>query len=251
MFIFQTMFNSSDIDFTPFQLKEDEGKLKYRVLGSFKKWPPERSHDVLCGHCCHTFVTSPVPVADAYDESKFIFTVNGIFCSFQCAKRHIIDIRWPSERSRIMTLFHLMVVKGFGFCGIIDPAPPREYLKCFNGHLSIEEFRMKSDVPMEATCITKCFIPSLIVYRERHTHKEDDGTDNEVKDNQNTNSMFEKYINETKKNKKVKKKKVKLKVADMSAKKEKVVKAKSSKKKRGTKRVLSETCTLDKFIKFY
>ena len=101
------------------------------------EWPSSTS--IHCYWCCHKFDTPPVGIPVKYSNGKFFVT--GCFCSLECATAHnlsgkeSIDEIW--ERNNLTNFLS----KTIGYKDMIKPAPNRLALKCFGGHLSIEEFR--------------------------------------------------------------------------------------------------------------
>lgn len=101
------------------------------------EWPSSTS--IHCYWCCHKFDTAPVGIPVKYSNGKFFVT--GCFCSLECATAHnlsgkeSIDEIW--ERNNLTNFLS----KTIGYKDMIKPAPNRLALKCFGGHLSIEEFR--------------------------------------------------------------------------------------------------------------
>jgi hypothetical protein len=139
----------------PPQGEEGEKSLPLRVLWESGKpaglrrvrpgagaggWPART--DILCWHCCHNFDTAPIPMPVAYDDRKDVFTVTGIFCSFQCLKAHNVEGRGGGYLKSI----NAVVITAFRkrCTGVLCPikmAPPRVMLKAFGGTMTIEEFR--------------------------------------------------------------------------------------------------------------
>jgi hypothetical protein len=90
---------------------------------------------------------------------KRLFSVFGIFCSWNCAKAYI-QSNYSSDSSEQIMWMRILAHEVFN-CNIdeLNPAPPRIFLKMFGGHLTIEEFRKK--------CITTKTVllkPPLISY---------------------------------------------------------------------------------------
>lgn len=105
---------------------------------SIDKWP-ERS-SICCWHCCHTFQGIPIPATIKQDRKSQLIQTSGVFCSFNCAKRWILDKNTFSVGEQI-NLLHLLLKKVIGSYSKIRPAPPRIALTIFGGPLSLEEFR--------------------------------------------------------------------------------------------------------------
>lgn len=98
---------------------------------------------VCCWHCCHGFDTVPVPLPVNYDCTKDSFTVQGNFCSWGCAKAHLMD-QHPYNVGRLSTILTLLHRRTVGHIKHIVRAPPRVSLQMFGGPFSIEEFRQVS-----------------------------------------------------------------------------------------------------------
>ena len=136
--------------YTPFQL-----------FGASMSEPiawPERT-DVCCWWCCHGFDTVPVCVPSLYSLEKRRFEVFGIFCSWNCAKAYV-QSNYSSDSSEQLMWMRILAHEYFG-CNVdqLRAAPPRIFLRMFGGHLSIEDFRQKSD-----TCTTTLLKPPLVSY---------------------------------------------------------------------------------------
>lgn len=107
-----------------------------------QNWPTET--DVCCWNCCHKFAGSPIPLALSYDVRSDLFHVQGIFCSWSCAKAYLLASSSYTLNvvSPFLTMLHRTVT---GHVKHIVPAPPRQTLQMFGGQLSIEEFRAATD----------------------------------------------------------------------------------------------------------
>lgn len=106
---------------------------------TIEKWP--ESTDLCCWHCCHKFEGVPIPATIKQDKRTSAIQVCGIFCSFNCSKKWILDKNSYSsgEQISLLHLIHKRITGGHYTS--IRPAPPRISLKMFGGPLSIEEFR--------------------------------------------------------------------------------------------------------------
>lgn len=109
-------------------------------------WP--QSTDIYCWWCCFPFETRPVPIAAKFHKSTF--KVYGNFCSFNCAKAHLLNSNKNMTNMLSLNLFLYKKMTGSPAFNtdigppVIVPAPPREMLKIFGGPFSIEEFRESS-----------------------------------------------------------------------------------------------------------
>ena len=103
------------------------------------EWPSSTS--VHCHWCCHPFDTVPFGMPVKYAAGQF--HVIGCFCSVECTCSRI----FASARDSIdecMNRYSLLNAMAKS-CGLgsepIRPAPNKEALKTFGGHLGIEQFR--------------------------------------------------------------------------------------------------------------
>ena len=74
------------------------------------------------------------------------YDVEGFFCSFECARSHILSEKRHNYESAIQTLCHMrrVTMKEQGIetrCAALKSAPTWKTLKQFGGTLTIEEFR--------------------------------------------------------------------------------------------------------------
>ena len=113
--------------------------IRYEFLNcnKCKKWPKKINYN--CLWCCHKFDTMPISLPVKYQNDTFYMT--DFFCSYNCAASYNFDKKdekiW--ERYSLLNLFY----KKVNNCEFkqIKLAPPRETLKIFGGHLSIEKYR--------------------------------------------------------------------------------------------------------------
>ena len=103
------------------------------------EWPSSTS--VHCHWCCHPFDTVPFGMPVKYAAGQF--HVIGCFCSVECTCARI----FASARDSIdecMNRYSLLNALAKA-CGLgsdpVRPAPDKEALKTFGGHLGIEQFR--------------------------------------------------------------------------------------------------------------
>jgi len=111
-----------------------------KIVKSGGEWPMHTN--VHCWWCCFPFETRPVPIARYHVDDTF--KVEGVFCSFSCAKTYIhknTNVHSVLPTSNYM--FKKMTNTRTGELSI-PCAPPREMLKIFGGPYSIEEFRNSS-----------------------------------------------------------------------------------------------------------
>jgi hypothetical protein len=95
----------------------------------------------LCWHCCHEIVGPTLQYPLSYDQKLDVFKVVGQFCSFECMKGYSRD-RKPafSTGQRDVTIYYYKRRLTGSYSRVVS-APPREALKAFGGHMTIEEFR--------------------------------------------------------------------------------------------------------------
>lgn len=104
---------------------------------SKKSWL--KKTDIHCWWCCHQFNNPPCSVPDKFVNG--IFFVYGCFCSPNCSVAYILN----DNKYNIWEKYSLTI----RFCqevfdsklNSIKSAGPRESLRIFGGHLSIEQFR--------------------------------------------------------------------------------------------------------------
>lgn len=99
--------------------------------------------NVLCYWCKHKCPCSPIgcPIKFTKGPKKY-YTVDGIFCSFNCCASFINDNSHKSLYDNSLQLLHKMCNEYCQEDNIdINPAPNWRLLSDFGGNLSIEEFR--------------------------------------------------------------------------------------------------------------
>jgi len=95
--------------------------------------------DVCCWWCCHKFDSDPCYLPTITDDITNRFIVIGNFCSWRCVKAYNMSL--PNEITKRLHILKKML-KCIGCnSATIKEAPPRQTLKMFGGHLSIEDFR--------------------------------------------------------------------------------------------------------------
>lgn len=92
--------------------------------------------DIACHWCCHPFDGQPAVIP--MREEKGVWEVYGCFCCPECALAYLVD---ESEDSHVkwerISLLHTL----YNSNSRIYPAPSRNVLSLFGGHLSIGAFR--------------------------------------------------------------------------------------------------------------
>jgi len=96
---------------------------------------------LVCWWCVHALPQRPcIHLPLRYDDKLDKFTTTGNFCSWQCAKAYALDMN-SARSGEIQSLVALMRKRAFGKFTPLWPAPKRQFLKCFGGTMTIEEFR--------------------------------------------------------------------------------------------------------------
>lgn len=119
----------------------NELPIKIKKCCSVQKgsWPLKTN--IWCWWCMHSFDTVPCPVIRRYNNKTDTLHVEGMFCSWNCAKAYIIK----NKKSHItaMGLQTLLYQKFQKKTSRIKASPPVYCLKEFGGNIDIEEYRRK------------------------------------------------------------------------------------------------------------
>lgn len=104
--------------------------------------PPEQNLEgLICWWCVHSLPQKPcIHLPIRYEDRLDRFTTIGNFCSWQCAKAYALDMN-TAKAGEIQSFLAIMRRKAFGRHVPLWPAPKRQFLKCFGGTMTIEEFR--------------------------------------------------------------------------------------------------------------
>lgn len=104
--------------------------------------PPEQDlTGLVCWWCVHDLTQRPcIHLPIKYDDKLNRFTTIGNFCSWQCAKAYALDTI-SAKSGEVQSFLAMMRLRAFGKYVPLWPAPKRQFLKCFGGTMSIEEFR--------------------------------------------------------------------------------------------------------------
>jgi hypothetical protein len=94
--------------------------------------------NINCWWCCFNFDHYPIGLPDNYKEE--LFHTFGYFCSFNCAKAYNLE-KFDNKYEEKNCLLLMLKKKLVNDDSFIKPANPRESLKLFGGHQTIEEFR--------------------------------------------------------------------------------------------------------------
>ena len=101
------------------------------------EWP--RETDVACWNCTFAFDGIPISAPQRLDpRTKKLVGCFGVFCSFNCAKRHLLTKPNSWQQLQLLTFLHKKVL---GNVVKITAAPPSQVLERFGGYMSIEEYR--------------------------------------------------------------------------------------------------------------
>lgn len=120
--------------------------------------------DIYCYWCCHSFDNSPVFMPCNFKND--IFTVKGVFCSFECCLSYMsTNSRYSKNIHLLKYMYYLYTGKKF-FRESLVKAPERECLKIFGGPLCIQEFRNNSN-SYDILSHPMCYVSGLI----EKTHK--------------------------------------------------------------------------------
>lgn len=111
------------------------------LINNINKPLPKTTH-ILCHWCKHSCNYSPLGCPIKYSKQpKPHYTVDGIFCSFNCCMSYIQENNHKSIYDNSINLLHKMY-KELNSCETnINPAPHWKLLDIFGGHLPINEFR--------------------------------------------------------------------------------------------------------------
>ena len=141
----------------------DVAASSYSVFGGYLRnidsWPS--LSQCACWHCTEMFTTPPVPIVTKKlgKGTAAQWEVTGNFCSFNCAKRWLLDRVNCKTGTKIMWLEELArnVFQRDSNTPILT-APPMITLKKFGGNLTIEEFRQHHETGREVRVIEPPFI---------------------------------------------------------------------------------------------
>ena len=109
--------------------------------------PLPNKTDIRCYWCKHKCIHSPIGCPIKYtNQHRSYYTVDGIFCSFNCCCSYIHENSHKSIYDNSLQLLHKMYndvndIDDTDDDNVINPAPNWRLLSDFGGNLSIEEFR--------------------------------------------------------------------------------------------------------------
>lgn len=125
-------------------LHDSSASVKFRLHGAddvIETWPTTCGK--LCWHCRHPFSGPPASIPMQYDHANETWHMKGIFCSFSCAKRHLLEMNVFNVASILLSM--KKVASLFGVSERIVAAPPLYALKSFGGYMEIDEFRKSAN----------------------------------------------------------------------------------------------------------
>lgn len=103
--------------------------------------PPNPDPELVCWWCVHALPQRPcIHLPVRYDEKRNVFTTQGNFCSWACAKAYALDMG-TSRAGEIQMILAMMRLRAYGKYVPLFPAPKRQALRIFGGTMTIEEFR--------------------------------------------------------------------------------------------------------------
>ena len=103
--------------------------------------PAQNVEGLLCWWCVHDLPQRPcIHLPIKYDEKLNRFTTIGNFCSWQCAKAYALDTN-SAKSGEVQSFLAMMRLRAFGKFVPLWPAPKRQFLRCFGGTMTIDEFR--------------------------------------------------------------------------------------------------------------
>lgn len=121
---------------------------KLNILEQFVNLTGDKDYpkktDGACFWCAHNFDTIPWGIPLSYEDEKF--KLYGIFCSPNCACAKLFDSDMFRDRlweiESLLNYFYYLV---YNKIKKVYPAPLSECLQKFNGKMTYEEFRRRSD----------------------------------------------------------------------------------------------------------
>ena len=135
--------------------------------------------DRLCFYCSCSFTGPPATIPVGKEHGKWV--TKHRFCSWSCAKRHILQIE-PLVSS-MQCLYLLDLARSFGYEGDrIRAAPHRELLRCFGGSMTYDELHADRKAVGHPEVIQ--LQPPFIPYPTKYLNT---GVDTNDSENVNTN----------------------------------------------------------------
>lgn len=114
--------------------------MDYTTVRETHTWP--RKTTVCCWNDGEPFAGVPVPLPFAHDEVLGTFEVSGVFCSVACAKRYSRDTQGYRIGLQMIWLSSICdIIFGDSSLSAVPPAPPRNTLVKYGGHIQLDEYR--------------------------------------------------------------------------------------------------------------
>lgn len=104
-----------------------------------RSWP--KSTHIACFHCTEPFAGPPMSIPVAYDSKTERWTMDGVFCSCQCALAHLCDTKHHHFLYGNMMCWTKLFAQVYLGVKNARRAPKRRLLQKFGGNMTIEEFR--------------------------------------------------------------------------------------------------------------
>lgn len=123
------------------------------------------SKGVCCWHDGAPFDGPVVPIPQHFDAKDRCFVVYGCFCSFSCARAHLLE-RVGFDVQNQLILLERMGKEVYGLDHLPDAAPPRLSLEQFGGPYSLARFRALHQT-CESALVTPPFVSTYMVMEER------------------------------------------------------------------------------------
>ena len=124
--------------------------------------------DVLCHNCAHAFEGIPIMMPTRRCARTGRFEVQGVFCSFNCAKRRANEVR--HNNMEVVAMVHQLHRRVVGVHARIVVAPPRTALKVFGGYMDIAQYREGfQQLPPTAEMYDESRRKTIVAELQRHS----------------------------------------------------------------------------------
>lgn len=123
------------------------------------------STTVSCWHDGAAFDGPVVPIPKHYDSKERCFVVFGCFCSFSCARAHILE-GFGFDVQNQLVLLERMGKEVYGLDHLPQAAPPRHALEQYGGPYSLTRFR-ELHKTCESALVAPPFVSTYMVMEER------------------------------------------------------------------------------------
>lgn len=152
------------------KLDENQSKLSQKIKHRMMKLPEFTS--LYCYHDCHPIDQKPFLMPthqDSLTKEWSIYT-EGLFCSINCAKAHLLENTNHQTDSNLFLLDEF-AYQVMGITTTILPAPSRCRLSIFGGDLSIIDFRKHCQVVSQSLRIPTYMVVHSMVFEEQTEQK--------------------------------------------------------------------------------